>query len=395
MIYHLTPIANGCTGPVTDYKVIVNPVPAIITNPLSDSICSATSTNVHLLSTCAGTSFNWTAALGTGNVTGFANGSGDWIIQILTNNLNTVGSVVYTITPSTSTCIGAPALYTMYVKPRPDVTNAPLNTAICNNMAFLLNLTADVAGSTFTWTCTPSSANITGWANNAIPATTINQTLVNTGVGPETVTYHITPTALGCNGPTVDYVVTVYLTALVTNAPAFKNQCDNVATNVNLTSNVPGATFTWTCTPSSGNVTGWANNAVPTTLLNQTLDNTGFNIETVIYHITPSANGCSGAPSDYTVTVYPTPDLTNSPLTKIQCDNLNTSIPLTSNVAGTMFIWTCTPSSAAITGWANNAVPAGSVNQVLDNTGNNIETVTYHITPVANGCNGARVPITS
>jgi uncharacterized protein (TIGR02145 family) len=389
VIYNITPIANGCTGPVYNYKVYVNPVPAIITNPLFDSICSAATTNIHLLSTCAGTTFNWTAALGTGNVTGFANGSGDWIIQTLTNNITTVGSVVYTITPSTSTCIGAPALYTMNVKPTPHVTNAPLNGAICNNMAFILNLTSDVLGTSFTWTCTPSSGNITGWSNSGSPSTTINQTLVNTGIGPETVTYHITPTALGCNGPTVNYVVTVYLTALVTNAPPSKNQCDNVATNVTLTSNVPGALFTWTCTPSSGNVTGWANNAVPTTLLNQTLDNTGFNIETVTYHITPQANGCSGTTSDYIVTMFPTPDLTNSPLSKTQCDNLNTNIPLTSNVAGTLYTWTCTPSSGSITGWANNAVPIGAINQVLDNTGNNIETVTYHITPTANGCNGS------
>ena len=35
------------------------------------------------------------------------------------------------------------------------------------------------------------------------------------------------------------------------------------------------------------NVTGAANSGAPVTIINQTLDNTGSNIETVTYHITP------------------------------------------------------------------------------------------------------------
>ena len=72
-----------------------------------------------------------------------------------------------------------------------------------------------------------------------------------------------------------------------------------MATNLALTSNVSGATFTWTCTPSSGNVTGFSPGSG--LLINQTLVNTGFTIETVIYHITPSANGCNGMVFNYTV----------------------------------------------------------------------------------------------
>ena len=72
-----------------------------------------------------------------------------------------------------------------------------------------MTLTSNVAGTSFTWTCTPSSPAITGWANNAIPTTILNQTLVNSSPISQTVTYHITPTANGCTGPVTDYVVTV------------------------------------------------------------------------------------------------------------------------------------------------------------------------------------------
>ena len=57
----------------------------------------------------------------------------------------------------------------------------------------------------------------------------------------------------------------------------------------------------------------YADNAVPSNLIHRILVNTGFNIETCHYHITPAANGCNGTVYNYVVTVYPTPDLSNYP----------------------------------------------------------------------------------
>ena len=276
------------------------------------------------------------------------------------------------------------------VYPTPDLLNSPLIKSQCNNQNTNINLTSNVTGTLFTWSCTPSSGNITGWANNvSTPAGTISQTLVNSGFLTESVTYKIIPVANGCTGAQVNYVVTVFPTPDLSNIPAAKTQCDNVATNILLTSNVATTQFTWTCTASSLNVTGWSNNVLPTNTLNQTLDNTGFNIETVTYHITPTANGCNGPVTDYVVTVNPTPNLSNTPLSKLQCDNLPIGLTLTSNVAGTLFTWTCTPSSANITGSSNNPVPTNLLNQTLDNTGFNTESVTYHITPAAKACTGS------
>ena len=213
-----------------------------------------------------------------------------------------------------------------------------------------------MAGTHFTWTATPSSANITGWADNAVPTITLNQTLDNTGYNIESVTYHVTPSANGCPGTPKDYVVTVNPTPDLSNTPLTKTQCDNLANqyypHIQCSRN-PVHMDLYTLFPEhyrAGPTMQWLR-----ALLNQTLDNTGFNIESVTYHITPTANGCNGAVTDYTVTVYPTPNLSNTPLSKSQCDNLPTGITLTSNVAGTLFTWTATPSSPNITGWSNNA----------------------------------------
>ena len=62
-------------------------------------------------------------------------------------------------------------------------------------------------------------------------------------------------------------------------------------------------------------------------------------------------------PADYLFKVYPNPLLTNSPAASAICSNANTDITLTSNVVVALFTWTCTPSSAAMTGWANNCRP--------------------------------------
>ncbi|MEI6899190.1 MAG: PKD-like domain-containing protein, partial [Bacteroidota bacterium] len=386
--YHITPTANGCAGPVFHLSVIVNPKPHLITNPMSSTICSEQSTNVVLLSSCMNTSFTWTASLLSGSVSGFSNGVGPLISQVLTNLLSTPGQVLYIIKPTAGSCMGTDTNFTVTVNPKPLLTNTPASLQICNGTSTNIPLNSNVSGTLFTWTCTASSGNVSGFYNNATPSGLLDQTLVNSGYATETVIYHITPHANGCDGALTDYIVTVYPTSTLTNTPASKTQCNNLATGITLNSNVSGTLFTWTCTPSSGNIIGFNNNATPTGLLDQTLVNSGNIAEMVTYHITPHANGCDGTPTDYIVTVNPTATLSNTPASQNQCNNLSTGIPLSSPVSGTLFTWTCTPSSGNITGFYNNVTPAGLLDQTLINSGNTPETVTYHITPHANGCDG-------
>jgi uncharacterized protein (TIGR02145 family) len=384
VIYHITPHANGCDGPVYNYTVKVNPIPVLLNNPLAEVTCSGVPINIGLNSSVPLTTFTWTASLTSGSISGFSNGTGPAIMQTLTNLITTPGTVTYAITPASGTCTGVPTNFVVTVNPTPHVTNAVTTAAICSNTATLINLTSDVAITTFSWTAAASSPNLTGFSNGI--GNSIVQTIVNNGFTTETVTYAVTPMASGCPGPVINFTVTVYPTPDLTNSPLFKSICSNNPTNLNLTSNVAGAQFTWTCTPSSASITGWADNAVPSVILNQTLLNSGTATESVIYHITPGANGCPGTMVNYTVTVFPTPDLSNSPLSQAQCNNINTSLTLTSLVPGTTFSWTCTPSSVNVTGFSPGA--GNSINHTLVNTGFSIENVIYHITPSGNGCNG-------
>ena len=382
--YTVTPTANGCTGNTFNVIVIINPKPHLTTTPMKDTICSEQTTSVVLAASCLNAVFTWTASLATGNVTGFSNGSGNIISQPLTNTLSTLGSVKYTIHIVAGTCIGNDTNYFVYVKPKPLLANSPPNKSICNNTLTNVLLSSNVVGTLFTWTATGSSLFASGFSNNNIPTTLINQTLINSGYNIETVTYHITPHANGCNGPITDFVVTVYPTADVYYQPSSQTICDGQNTNIQVLSHVSGTTFSWTCSASSPNLAGYSNGIG--NLIIQPLTNSGTTIETVTYTTTPTANNCIGNNQIVVVTVNPTPHVTTAPLAQTICTNIAILVPLTSSVPGSAFSWSCSASSPNLAGYINGT--GNLISQTLSNSGYTIETITYHITPAANSCTG-------
>ncbi|TSA23679.1 MAG: PKD domain-containing protein, partial [Bacteroidetes bacterium] len=377
VIYHLTPAANTCNGLVTDYKVYVDPIPELTVSPMWDSICSEEMTNINLTSAVLNTGFTWTAAQGIGNISGFSDGTGPLIAQQLFNPDPVAGSILYTITPATSYCTGVDTTFTQWVKPLPHLTNQPKGDSICSNTGPNITLTSDVTNTWFTWTVTGSSGNISGFSDQPVPTTLLNQTLTNLGYDIEWATYLVAPTAAGCAGPDSNYVVTVFPVPDLANNPPDTAICNGQPTGLTLLSHVAGTLFTWTASGSSANVNGFSDNSIPTTILNQTLFNTGYDIEWVAYQVTPSANGCNGNLWTYTVTVYPVPDVSNTLMAKEICNNNNTDIDLTSNVSGTLFTWTATGSSANITGYSDNPIPSTHIGDNLINLGDINETVTY------------------
>ncbi|MEI6898845.1 MAG: PKD-like domain-containing protein, partial [Bacteroidota bacterium] len=315
-------------------------------------------------------------------------GNGTIIHQNLANSGFDIDTVIYHITPTANGCNGSVSNYFVRVNPIPNLSNLPLASAQCSNQASNITLNSNVNGTLFTWTATGSTLQVSGFSDNPVPTTLLNQTLLNSGTNVETVTYHLTPHANGCQGLQTDYIVTVAPVPNLSNSPLIKQQCNNLSTNITLTSNVTGTLFTWTATGSSLQVSGYSNNLIPTVTINQLLVNSGFNIDTVTYHITPHANGCDGLLTNFKVIVFPTPELSNNPLFMQVCNNTPTNQTLVSNVAGALFTWTATGSTPQVSGYSDNPVPTSILNQTLVNSGTNVETVTYHMTPHANGCDG-------
>ena len=382
--YSITPSANGCTGAVTNYTILVNPAPTVTNSPLSQTINSGgTTALVILTSDVSGTTFTWTAT--ASGVAGFAtSGTGTIPVQTLATTGMTEGSVTYAITPSANGCTGPVTNYTVNVIPVLVVTNTSLSQTICSGGTTTpVTFTANVDGATFTWyaTATQGVSGFTSSGTGDLPA----QTITTSGLTQGTVTYEITPSLNGFVGPATTYTVLVNPVPAVTNTPLSQTICSGGSTaNVSLLSNVSGTSFTWFAMASG--ITGFAasgTNTIPV----QTLTTTGTVPGTVTYNITPVASSCAGPVTVYTVNVNPVPTVTNSSLTQTICSGgATTLVPLTSNVSGATFTWTAT-GTTGVSGFTSSG--SGNIPvQTISTTSSTPGTVTYAITPSANGCNG-------
>ena len=130
--YKVTVTTNKGCHKSDSVHLFVNPKPHLTNTPFSDTICSTFPFNITLTSNVPGTNFSWVASLVSGNISGFSNGSGNIINQILTNNISTAGKVRYTITPVAGGCFGNDTNFFVVVKPKPNVTTTPLNYQICS-----------------------------------------------------------------------------------------------------------------------------------------------------------------------------------------------------------------------------------------------------------------------
>ncbi|MBK9398508.1 MAG: hypothetical protein IPN55_15210 [Saprospiraceae bacterium] len=173
--------------------------------------------------------------------------------------------------------------------------------------------------------------------------------------------------------------------------------CDETASNIALNSTVTGTTYTWSAaiqtTPTGGTITGFSDCASACgTSIAQTLTNTGTTSGVVRYTVTPTANGCAGAPFTVDVTINPTPNAVATPASQTICSaNAISTIVLSGAVSGTTYAWT-RDNTASATGIA--ASGSGNISGNLTNTTNAPVTVTFTITPSANSCPGAAITAT-
>jgi gliding motility-associated-like protein len=169
--------------------------------------------------------------------------------------------------------------------------------------------------------------------------------------------------------------------------------CSGGTTNINFTSNVPGATFSWTATATT--ITGQAGSVTGSgaTSINQTLVLNANQVAAgqVTYVIVAEANGCLGAPVTVVVTVNPVPNVVVSPAAQTICSGQATSISFSGAINNTVFTWNVL-SSVGVSGAFNGT--GNAINQTLTTTGLSQGTVVYEITPSINGCTGTPQTVT-
>lgn len=417
LIYSLTPYFNSCPGETQTFTITVDPTPEIFT--MNTTICSEETFTVLPQNgnpTAAtiipvNTTYTW-SVLANSNVSGQANETlaQTNISQTLVNNTNTSQDVVYSVTPlSEDGCEGSPFELTVTVEPRPIISNK--FTGICSGDTFFVDPTDNspleiVPDNTlYTWTVLAGAdlAYLTGYSDQTTAISAISQTLFNLSDETRTIMYQVTPTLGVCQGVPFELEVTISPRPFVDDivlTPICSEDTFIVSPQTGfptVNTSVPaGTTFTWTVVDNL-NVVGESNELVPQNQISQTLTNITSVTQTVVYNVTPSSAGCDGLPFSITIDVKPRPFIVSSPdLQDTQCSgNLFVILPqdgipnsVTLVPVGTQYTWVVSVPNPNLTGWSNLNTPTSVITQNLINTTNQIQQITYTITPESNGCVG-------
>ena len=379
--------ANGCSSAMPEnVVVVVNPKP-VVNNLTPAALCSG---GVLTLSPANGvnglipanTEYSWNTPSVTGGMTGGSDGFYQpSITSTLTNSTSSVQTAIYTVTPTSNGCAGAPFTVTVVVKPMAAI-NAMTST-ICSGSFSVTptNVTNGrvPTGTTYTWTAPSVTGGITGGAANTTGATSISGSLSNPSASSETATYTVIPTTDGCVGASFTVTVTVKSTPGLSSTVT-SPICSGSAFAFTPASTTSGATFAW----SRAAIPGITEPATTGSgIVNEILTNTSANPISVIYAYTTTGNGCTSAPQNVSVLVKPAPKL-SSFLTAAVCSPASFNYAAMSATAGTSFSW----SRATVTG----VTPAGTSSAVtsfpetLTNTSTAPVTVTYVFTMTADGC---------
>jgi SdrD B-like domain/Ig-like domain CHU_C associated/PKD-like domain len=183
--------------------------------------------------------------------------------------------------------------------------------------------------------------------------------------------------------PVQEIKITVNPTPSVT-APSNQSLCAG-ATTTAVTfggSAVTGTTYSWTNnTTSIGLAASGTGNIAAFTVIN-----TGSTVIVATVTVTPTANGCTGTPQTFTITVNPAPSVT-APSNQTVCKGaLSTAVTFAgSAVAGTTYSWTNNTPSIGLAASGTGDIAAFTT----VNTGSTPVIATITVTPTANGCVGA------
>ncbi|PCI99415.1 MAG: hypothetical protein COB15_04330 [Flavobacteriales bacterium] len=361
--YWVQTTINGCISPRTQVDVTI--ASGITVNPgVDDTICNGQPYTLGVSPNGAGYNIIWDEP---GNLN-FSN--------VFNPTVNPTATTTYTVTVTdASNCTGTNNV-TITVNPLPTAT-VSTNATYCNGdliPASVYNSTP--TGGTFTWSNSDPSIGLAASGTGNTP--TFNAT--NTSGSVVTATITVTPTVNGCIGTPSNYTITVNPTPTVT-VPTNISYCNGDPVPASTyTSSPTGGTFDWTNTNGTIGLATLGTSNTPT--FNAT--NTSANPTTATIVVTPTVNGCIGTPSNYTITINPTPTvIVTANATFCNGDPVPASAYNSTPSSGT-FTWTNSDPSIGLAASGTGNTPA--FNAI--NVSGIAVTATITVTPSANSCTG-------
>jgi len=230
---------SGCTGPSQSFNITVNPSP-VVTSANSATVCEGIALNLPLTSNIGGTTFSWVAS-NNPNTSGESTGPvGTSTINNTITSTSTVNElVVYSVTPTSSGCVGGVQTVNVTVKPQPNLSAITNQTLCASFLTSAISFTSDVGGSTFSWTNSNTSIGIAASGTANIPATATT----NAGASPIVGNFSAQATANGCISTPQVFSITVNPIP-TTPVPTASSACLGSSTSFT-TPLFAGGTYNW------------------------------------------------------------------------------------------------------------------------------------------------------
>ena len=393
-VYTVIPTSTlgGCTGNSQTVTVTVNPVPSM-TSTTSGSICSNGTVNIALTSNIA-SSYSWIAT-DNPNTTGESTTaqSTSTLNNTIVNNSTLAQNVFYSITPTSTTgsCAGTPQTVTVVVNPVPSMSSSSAAT-ICSGGIVNIPFSSNVPSS-YNWLAADNT-NTTGESLTSQSGNTLNNTITDNATTSQNVIYTVTPTATlgGCPGTSQTVTITVNPTPAMTSATT-ATICSGGTVSISLASNL-ASSYSWAAADNT-NTTGETTSSQSNGTLSNTITNNTSAAQNVIYTVTPTSTSgnCAGTSQTVTVTVNPSPVITNTTSATI-CSGGTVNIPLTSNIASS-YSWIATDNPNT-TGESISVQSTSTLNNTIANNSTLAQNVFYSITPTSTtgSCAGASQTLT-
>ncbi|MBC8305881.1 MAG: gliding motility-associated C-terminal domain-containing protein [Pelagibacterales bacterium] len=308
----------------------------------------------------------------------------------------------YTITETVTTECGSDSHQeTLQVIGNPTVAFPVESQTYCSTSTLLIDFanlltptysTGLNAPSSYTWTVTGTGITASDYSfANSTTASDALPTIQLNSFGAYSITVTL---GSNCDTPVSDTVtISLGQTPIITNTTTSQSICSVASsTEFTTTADVSGTTFSWIATDNS-NLSGYTSSGTTAAIPAQTITNNTNSDQDLVYTITPIADGCAGTPFEYTITVNPVPIIADKETT-ICTSGAFTITPVDDSPteivpSGTTYDWGIPVSSpvGAITG-GSAANDQTSISQTLTNTTGEPATLTYTVTPDANGCKG-------
>ncbi len=374
--YTVTPTTGSCSGATFTLTVTVNPLPIPVITISNDN-----SGTVNDGIVCANTPITLTATGGTSYSWTIPGGSSSSNQIIITNATYPTHHGGYTVTVTSANSCTASTTQSVVVNPLPTGgTISPIS--FCPLGSALMTITGVSNATQYSWSL---PAQLSG--SSTTNAITISGS--TSGTYTVTVTPINFPNTSSCPGTPVTGTVTVKAIPTVTTVNNNPTICSGANADITLSplpANVGGTLFDWS-RDNTINVTGdFSENNVSGPII-EALTNTTNTPQTVVFTITPKADGCPGTPVQVSVVVNPTPNVTITNNSPNICTGGTTSITLNSNVSGATFNWT--RSNPTITGTDFQNGITGPIAVTLTNGTVSDLTTVFTVTPIANGCTGS------